>query len=305
MPSNALRQGFRQVLQDPGLLLIEIAWRWTFGAIAVLVLLLSMFVLLGSVFVDPRRLEAASALTPLQMVQTVAATLTALGGALTRVSLLAALLLTICWIFMSAFGRRATLVRPALFPGATLRTCFAVSAVRAAVTLGAILAWMLAGILAGLAGSSTRDTLPNPAVILGIGIPALLLIVTVWSVLNWYFSLAPLFPESTFPGKPGIQITTAVWDFVRSRRDELLEISVVIGIVRAVIFVAAMMLSFAVSAVITNPRVLVGDLVAVALLYFLAGDFLYMVRLVAYGNLIDPILAPTQSQTTADLTRCS
>ena len=303
MPSNALRQGFRQVLQDPGLLLIEIAWRWTFGAIAVLVLLLSMFVLLGSVFVDPRRLEAASALTPLQMAQTVVATLTALGGALTRASLLAVFVLSICWILMSALGRRATLVRPALFPGATLRTCFAVSAVRAAVTLGAILAWMLAGILAGLA--STRDTLPNPAVILGIGIPALLLIVTVWSVLNWYFSLAPLFPERAFRGQPGIQITTAVWDFVQSRRDELLEISVVIGIVRAVIFVAALMLSFAVSAVITNPRVLIGDLVAVALLYFLAGDFLYMVRLVAYANLIDPILAPTQSQTTADLTRCS
>lgn len=305
MPSDALRQGFREVLQDPGLLLVEIAWRWTFGAIAVLVLLLSMFVLLGSVFVDPRRLEAASALTPLQMAQTVVATLTALGGALLRVSLLAAFLLTICWIFMSALGRRATLVRPALFPGATLRTCFAVSAVRAAVTLGAILVWMLAGILAGLAGASTRDTLPNPAVILGIGIPALLLIVTVWSVLNWYFSLAPLFPESTFRGKPGIQITTAVWDFVRSRRDELLEVSVVIGIVRAVIFAVAMMLSFAVSAVITNPRVLVGDLVAVALLYFLAGDFLYIVRLVAYANLIDPTPAPTQSQTTADLTRCS
>ena len=76
-----------------------------------------------------------------------------------------------------------------------------------------------------------------------------------------------------------------MWDFVRSRRGELLEISVVIGAVRGVIFVAAVMLSFAVSAVITNPRVLFADLVAVALLYFLAGDFLYVVRLAAYAKL--------------------
>lgn len=285
MPSNALRQGFREVLHDPGLLLIEIGWRLAFGAIAVLVCTLSVFVLLGSVSVDPHRLEAAAALTPLQLAQTVAASMGALGGALLRVLLLAAFVLTSCWIVMSALGRRATLVRPALFPGAGLRTCFVVSAIRALVTLGAILAWILVGIFAGLVGSAARNPVPNPAVILGIALPALLVIVTGWSVLNWYSSLAPLFDEKTPNRKAGNQIASSVREFVRSQRDELLEISVVIGVIRVVIFAAALMLSLAVSAVISNPRVLLADLLAVALLYFLAGDFLYIVRLSAYAKL--------------------
>ena len=285
MPSNALREGFREVLEDPGLLLTEIAWRWTFGAIALLIFALSVFVLLDGVSVDPRRFEAAAALPPFQLAQTVAMTLIAWRGAILRVSLVDIFAVTVCWVAMSALGRRATLVRPALFPGASLWNCFVVSIARAALTLGAILVWILSGIVGGLAGGSARDGLLNPAVTLGIVLPALLVILTVWSVLNWYFSLAPLFVEQPSSGKARIQIADAVWEFVCSRRDELLEISVITGAIRLGIFVAALMLSFAISAVVTNPRMLFADLLGIALLYFLAGDFVYIVRLSAYAKL--------------------
>ena len=284
MPSNALGQAFRNVSEDPGLVLIEIAWRWTFGTIAILVVTMSAFVLLGSVSVDPRRWEAAAAVPPLQLAETVATTLIALRSAILRVSLVAVFALTLCWILMSALGRRATLVRPALSPGASLRTCFVVSIARAVLTLGARVVWILVGIFAGLAGS-TRDGVPDPAVILGIALPSLLIIATVWSILNWYFSLAPLFADKPAGGKPATQFAAAMWDFVRSRREELLEISVLTGILRFIAFLGAAMLSFAVSAVIISPRVLLADLVAIALLYFLVGEFLYVLRLAAYATL--------------------
>ena len=150
MPSNALREAFREVLLDPGLVLIEVAWRWTFGATALLFVALSVFVLLGGVSVDPRRLQAVASLPPLQLAQTVAATLIALRDAIMRVSIVAILALTVCWVVMSALGRRATLVRTALSPGASLGTCFVLSTVRAGATLGALLVWILVGILGDL-----------------------------------------------------------------------------------------------------------------------------------------------------------
>jgi hypothetical protein len=285
MPSNALREAFREVLLDPGLVLIEVAWRWTFGATALLFVALSVFVLLGGVSVDPRRLQAVASLPPLQLAQTVAATLIALRDAILRVSIVAIFALTVCWVAMSALGRRATLVRPALSPGASLGICFVLSAVRAGVALGALLVWILVGILAGLAGGPARGDLRDPGGILRILFPALVIIVAGWSALNWYLSLAPIFSDKYQSGNAATQMAAAAWEFVCSHRDVLLEISLLLGLIRFVIFVAAAMLSFAVSAVITSPRVLIADLFAIALLYFSAADFLYIVRLVAYAEL--------------------
>jgi len=285
MTSNALRDAFCELLQDPGLFLIEVAWRWTFGAAALLFVALSVFVLLGGVSVDPHRLDAAAALPPLQLAQNVATTLIALPGAILRVALVDIFALTVYWVAISALGRRATLMRPALFPGASLRTCFDVSTARACVTLGALLIWILVGILAGLAGVSARTDLPDPGVILGIALPSLVIIVTAWSALNWYLSLVPIIPEKTNNGNIGTEIMTAAWEFVRSHREALLETSLLTGLTRIVLFVVAVMLSVAVSAVITRPRVLVADLFAIALLYFFAADFLYIVRLLAYAKL--------------------
>jgi hypothetical protein len=70
-------------------------------------------------------------------------------------------------------------------------------------------------------------------------------------------------------------------------RDEVLEISMATGVMRFVLFVAALMLSFAVSAVITNPRVFAWDFVAIALLYFFAADFVSIARLAAFAKLRD------------------
>jgi hypothetical protein len=51
------------------------------------------------------------------------------------------------------------------------------------------------------------------------------------------------------------------------------------------LFLAALLLSIAASSVVQNPKILFADLLAIALLYFLGADFLYVVRLAAYGKL--------------------
>jgi hypothetical protein len=76
-----------------------------------------------------------------------------------------------------------------------------------------------------------------------------------------------------------------VWEFARGTRDRLVEVSVVSGVIRGAFFVVALLLSFAVAALVSNPRLIVADLVAISLLYFLCADFVYIARLCAYAKL--------------------
>jgi hypothetical protein len=287
MRSNVLREGFLEVIRDPALLLIEIGWRWTFGAIAILVFTACAFFLLGSVNFDPHRLESLKALSPWQLAQVLSGLLASVSLVLFRVAAVASLLLAVSWTLLNAVGRYATLARPAFTPGASLRACFAISAARALAALAAILAWIIAGLFAGMIGavSATNQSSPIPLMSLAILLPALVLIVGAWSALNWYLSLAPLFPDQSWRGS-----LAGGWKFARSSRDQVLEISIVSGILRGGLFVVAFLLCLAVSAVVTNPRVWIADLVAISLLYFLTADFIYVARLAAYAKLRMPSL---------------
>ena len=281
MPTNPVREGFREVLRDPALLLIEIGWRWTFGAIAFFVLWLSVFAVLGNVPVDSRFFSTSSTLSVWETAQTIASTAISVGRAVIRVGITAGIFLALCWIVLNALGRHATLARPALAPGANLRLCIAISLARAGVAFAAVLAWIAAGIVAGLLGTAvSRDMVPNIGVTLVILLPAFVLIVVAWATLNWYLSLAPILAVSG-NGK----LATGVWEFARGNRDRLVEVSVVSGVIRGASFVMALILSFAVAALVSNPRLVVADLIAISFLYFLCADFVYMARLCAYAKL--------------------
>lgn len=281
MPTNLVREGFREVLRDPALLLIEIGWRWTFGAIAIVVLWLSVFAVLGNVPVDSRFLSTSSPLSAWETAQSIAATAISLGRALVRVGIAAGVFLALCWIVLNSLGRRATVARPALAPGADLRLCTAISVARAGVAFAAVLAWVAAGVVAGLLGTAvSRDGVPSVGVVLVILLPAFVLIVVAWAALNWYLSLAPILAVSG-TGK----LAAGVWEFARGTRDRLVEVSVVSGVIRGAFFVVALLLSFAVAALVLNPRLIVADFVAISLLYFLCADFVYIARLCAYAKL--------------------
>jgi len=283
MAADELRHGFREVLRDPALLVIELCWRWIFGLICAGVCLAGLFAVLRSVPIDVPRLRLLWIASPLQAAQSLSLTLLDLGRGFLRIGILAALLLATCWVCLSAWGRYATLGRPALASGATLRACFGISAARAGISFVALCAWLLAGALAGLLGSAaSQDLLPNPGFMLAILLPALALIVAAWSFANWYLAIAPLFPANDWK-----QCVAEAWMLVGRRRDQVFEISVAIGVMRALLFIVALVMSFAAAAVITNERMLTCDLIAISLLYFLIADFLYMARLAAYAKIRD------------------
>ena len=281
MSRNQLLEGIREIGRDPALLLIEIGWRWSFGAIAFLAAAYSIFLVFDSIDVDPRRLQSLAALNPLQLARNLSGGIAPVSALLWRVTLAVGLVLTAVWVLFSALGRYATLARSALRPGASLQVCLIVSLFRAALTLASIAAWFAAGFFAAMVGSATaRSGTTNFGLISIILFLAFLVIVSLWSTMNWFLSLVPLRAEPTW-GQALLSTVT----FIRSRRDELLEISIINGILRSGVFVIAALLSVAAGSVITNARILVADLLAISLLYFLIADFLCLARLIAFGKL--------------------
>jgi len=291
MSRNGLFESFCEIGRDPALLLVEIGWRWSFGAIAVLIAAFSIYLIFDSIPFDPRRLQTMAALNPLQLAQNVVEGIASIHALLWRVALLMGLVLSAIWVLFSALGRYATLARPALNPGANLQVCFVVSVLRAILTLAAVTAWFLAGLFTASLGSpATRDGMPNFGLMSVILFLAFLGIISVWSTLNWFLSLVPLRNELTFT-----QALLSTLSLIRLRRDELLEISIVSGIIRAALFLVAVLLSVAASSLITNARMLVADLLAISLLYLLIADFLYVARFVAFGKLRGEVVAQPPS----------
>jgi len=283
MSRTGLLAGIGEIVRDPQLLLIEIGWRWSFGAIAILICGLAAFLILDRVTLDPGRLQAIAVLNPLKRAQYIAEGVLFAGVVLGRIALAAGLVMAAIWVLFSALGRFATLARPALAPGASLEVCLLVSVVRALVTFLSVAAWLLAGVLAVAIGSAgARNGSPNFGLMSALLLLAFLLILPSWSALNWLLSLVPLAREPSCS-----QSWQRTLKLIRSCRDEVLEISIVTGVLRAGSLLVALLLSLAAISIIRNNRVLLADLLAIALLHFLLSDFLHVAKLVALGRLRD------------------
>lgn len=283
---NGFIEGVREISRDPVLLLMEIGWRWSFGAIAILAFCFSAFLILDSIPVDSRSLQLMVALNPLQLAQRIAEGIGSMAGLLWRAVLSVGLLVTTVWVLFSALGRYATLMRSAIKPGASLQVCLIVSGLRAMLTWGCIAAWFLAGLFASAIGpADTQGSHANLGLMSAILFVAFLVIAGIWSTLNWVLSLVPLSREPT-----GSECFRRTLSLIRTRRDELLEISIVNGTLRAALFVIAVLLTVAASTLVTNARILVADLLAISLLYFLIADVLYVARLIAFAKLRNELL---------------
>jgi hypothetical protein len=97
MSRNGLGEGICEIGRDPALLIIEVGWRWSFGAIAILICAFATFLLLDSVTVDPRRLQAMAALNPLRLAQNIVEGIASLASVLLRIAFAVGLVLAAIW----------------------------------------------------------------------------------------------------------------------------------------------------------------------------------------------------------------
>src|SRR5689334_10285863 len=108
---SVLRDNLKRVQNEPSILVIEVAWRWLFGAAALALLAFAFVRLQHAVIINSEEEELLSSMSPMLMGQAMA---TIMARALPIAARLAAMIvpaLLILWVIAASVGRAAVLTR--------------------------------------------------------------------------------------------------------------------------------------------------------------------------------------------------
>lgn len=278
-PPNPITQGFRAVLRDPAIFLVEILWRWSFALLACVLAFGVGMMLLGPLHVGQAWDSAWRSRDPQRMGQLLLTILLILGTKAIVAAIAVPVAIAFLWAILSALGRFVTVKR--LRAGLTslrFRTILALQFWRAFV------GWFSGGLfLAATFGEAliaTRGPKPDLLLYYLMVMPSIVLIGAFWLTLNWYLSLAAIFGREgqSFRGAYGQARQT-----IRLQRSDFAGTGFVFLLFRAV----ALLISVAICGLTsgmagTAPQSYFVLLMVVSLAYFAVADFLYMSRMAAY-----------------------
>lgn len=297
--SSPTIEGFRTAFRRPGLVLAEIAWRWVFGAAAIALITLSVLEFLDMLPVSKEDLFLLRTRHPFLVSHAVGHILHGTAHRVVYSFIILSATLALFWILAASFGRVAT-VKPLIerfgsdtfgdvgnWPrfwrtrdeGWRLRSLFGLNFLRVVLALAAGLAVVASGVVAGFVST---DADPQPGLVFLIFMALALLVGLLWSSLNWFLSVAPIFVVGEQRDTFGA-ITAAV-EFCRREAGPVFWSSTAFGLLHLVVFVAASsIVVFPLAFVGTLPgSVVVGAIVVLTLVYFAVVDFFYTGRMAAY-----------------------
>ncbi|HEX3435329.1 MAG TPA: hypothetical protein VHT24_01070 [Pseudacidobacterium sp.] len=265
----------------PSLLALEIAWRWLFGAPALLLLwheASSIFAATSS------QLEATgifqfSLQDPMRAAVMIADAFAILWPPVLHAALWLVPLSAIGWSIASGIGRNIVLRR--LDSGLPKRfiALITLQLVRVIALTGSFISWFLA--IRWAANYSLSDVEPNLVLYCALVICLSLGIFTLWALLSWIFSIAPLLVLLE-----GRSILSSLHRSLRlgPLTSKLVEVNLVMGIVKLALIVLAMVFSatpLPFESVMQGPPLYIWWGL-VTLLYLAASDFFQVARLVAF-----------------------
>jgi hypothetical protein len=279
---NPLTYGFGAIRRDPALLLVEILWRWCFGAFALLLFL--GFLVMRPEVVAAGDTSAWSSQDPLLMAQALLRLLTGLGGKPLAVAIVLLLAATVIWTLLGAAGRTFTLNRLER-SGIRFRSILALQGLRAVfLWLAGIALTKTIALDARLAGHGVK---PDIFLYSALAVWSVILIGVLWAVVNWNLSLAAVCCAKN-AGDFDRSIRQAL-ALDRSHSGDLLGVSLVFALWRWIVLAIAFVLWFLPSSkMATAPRAYFAWFVATMLAYFAASDYLYIARMAGYLA-IDPL----------------
>jgi|SRR5208283_1700050 hypothetical protein len=271
----------------PSLTALEILWRWAFGVPALVLLSSQALGVWRQTQVDPSALRQISLLDPVNAAATLTQTTMQLLPPVLRVARWLAPLLLLAWIVASSFGRVLVLRRFDAQLHARPVTLMLLQAARLAALLGGFALWFACLQAAGdvavkLPISSGRD--PNLVLYCVIIIVATLGMFTLWAVVSWMFSVAPLL---AMLGNLGARASLATAFRLGPLRSRLIGINLVMGIVKIALIVLALVASACPLPFesVATPQFMAFWYAAITVLYLVASDLFHVVRLVAYLEL--------------------
>jgi hypothetical protein len=271
----------------PSLTALEVLWRWAYGAPALALIVYEALGVWRTAQVDLLALWQISLLDPMSAAATLTQVSMQLLSPALRVAEWLAPLLLAAWIIVSSFGRVLVLRRFDAQLHARPATLMHLQAARMAVLLTSFALWFASLQAAAMVAitlpiASGRE--PNLVLYCALVIVATLGMFTLWAVVSWILSVAPLL---AMRDNLGAAASLAAAFRLGPLRSKLIEINLVMGIVKIALIVLALVASACPLPFesVTTPQFMLCWYAVVTVLYLLASDLFHVVRLVAYLEL--------------------
>jgi hypothetical protein len=278
-PPNPITQGLRSVAHDSVIFLVEILWRWSFGLLACLLVFAVGLMLLGPLSIGDSWTTAWSSRDPRRIGGMIFITLSLLGNKTVIAAIAVPILIALLWTILSALGRNITVKR--LRAGVTslrFRSILALQLLRAFFTW--FCAVLMIAAIVGEALIAIRGSKPDLFLYYLMVMPSVLLISSLWLVINWYLSMAVLF------GREGQSFRGAfrqARQTVGLQRSDFAGTGFVFLLFRIVVLLVAVAICGLTSKMAGSaPQTYFTLVMIVSLAYFVVSDFLYMSRMAAY-----------------------
>ncbi len=271
----------------PSLTALEVMWRWAYGIPALLILWYEGSKILRETPVDFVALRNMTVLDPMGSATTLAKTMEVLLPRVLRVALWLVPLMLVIWVVVSSVGRTVVLRRADRRLHRRVGTLIVLQAVRVVALLGSFAIWFWC-VERVAEWTVTRpiaaDGEPNLVGYFALVILATLGLFTLWAVMSWALSVAPLL--AMLRGLGAVESLAAAFR-LGPLKSKLVEINLVMGIVKIALIVLAMVFSATPLPFesVTTPEFLMWWWVGVTVLYFLGSDFFHVARQVAYLQL--------------------
>jgi hypothetical protein len=264
-----------------------VGWRWAYGIPALLLLRYEVMRILQETPVDFAALRNMTVLDPMGSATTLAKAADVLLPPVFRVALWLAPMLVVAWVVVSAIGRTIVLRRADGRLHSRVGTLIVLQAVRVVALLGSFIVWFWC--MERIAEMTVTGPIatggdPNLVGYFSLVIVATLGLFTLWAVVSWALSVAPLL--ALLKGL-GVRGSLAAAFRLGPLKSKLVEINLVMGIVKIALIVLAMVFSATPLPFesVTTPEFLMWWWVGVTVLYFVWSDFFHVARQVAYLQL--------------------
>jgi hypothetical protein len=271
----------------PSLTALEVLWRWLYGIPVLLVLRYEAMRILAETPVDLDALRRMTVVDPMGAAGTLAQAISVLLPPVWQVGVWLVPLLLVGWVVISSLGRTIVLRRADNRLHVRMGTLMVLQAVRMIALAGSFAVWFLCVQWVGRAtvlGPLSVGGEPNLVGYFALVIVATLGLFTLWAVVSWVLSVAPLLAMLR---DLGVSESLAAAFRLGPLKSKLVEINLVMGIIKIALIVLAMVFSAVPLPfeAVTTPEFLVRWWIFVTVLYLLGSDFFHVARLVAYLQL--------------------
>jgi hypothetical protein len=281
----------------PGLLGLEILWRWLYGIPAVWIVIVQLRrILLAATdgTLDPARLgldkkllgDPVGALTadPMGAAGKLSGAVGLVLPQILHTGAWLAPLLLAAWVVVSAFGRTAVLRRADAALHAKPWTLMGLQAIRMTALAGSFVVWFRAltwSARVAITDPIAANSEPNLVLYCALVIVLTIGLFILWSLVSWWFSVAPLL---AMLNGAGVAASLRAAGDLGKLRGKLVEINLVMGIVKIALIVLAMVFSATPLPFqdATTPGFLACWWAGVTVLYLVGSDFFHVARLMAY-----------------------